>query len=570
MIKKLLLSCTVLTSFVVGSTAVPAQSVVPLSVNTVQANQVLDYSAVVEKLLPSSVSIISTTTAEGLKSQEQDEEGVFAERSPFNDFFKEFFKNYSDKFRRPQKALGSGFVVKVTPDTLHIATNYHVVKGAQKIMIVFHDKTELSGEIHGYDERTDIAVIKVLIPENIKAYIKDNKKSYTAVQFGDSTKLKPGNWVIAIGNPFGLGSSATFGPISSIGRDIMLPSSGSKKVNPYDIDFIQHQAPINVGNSGGMLATLDGFVVGINTAIYTPTGGNVGVGFSIPGYLVVKTINQLIEHGKTKRGWIGVMIQPMTTEMSECYQLDKLGMSNKKCVIVSGVTPKGPSEKAGLKEGDIIFDYNGVELNDTNKISRLVAETEVGKKIPIKIIRNRKEMVLEITIEEYETSPIAVENNKNDKKDNLDKSKVEAFGITVASIPEDERQKLKVPEGHQGVYVTKIDFQKELQIIPGDVLRSCIITEGNLETVIIFKTLEDVKSAIKTIREKKLNKACFRVARDMDGSGKLSEIYLVVSTEEPVAKEDVKETDKKPVTPQVATAPSAQTESVDKNKDAKK
>lgn len=531
MIKKILLSCTVLTSCVIASQSATATApanlpapVTSLSVVPSTDSKVLDYSSVVEKLLPSSVSIIATTTAESMKSQDPEEEGPFGGRSPFDDFFKDFFKNYSDKFRRPQKALGSGFIVKVDSNSVYVATNYHVVKGAQKITIVFHDKSELSGEIKGCDERTDIAVIKVPI--------KDSKKTYTPVQFGDSTKLKPGNWVIAIGNPFGLGSSATFGPISSIGRDIMLPSSGSKKVNPYDIDFIQHQAPINVGNSGGMLATLEGFVIGINTAIYTPTGGNVGVGFSIPGYLVVKTINQLIEHGKTKRGWIGVMIQPMTNEMAECYQLEKLGMTDKKCVIVSGVTPKGPSEKAGLKEGDIIFEYNGIPLNESNKISRLVAETEVGKKVPIKIIRNRKEMVLDITIEEYETSPIAVEGSKKGNDAIIDKSKINAFGITIGSIPEDERGRLKVPEGHEGVYITKVDYQKEISLLPGDVLRSCIITEGDIETVMIFKTLKDVEAAIKTIKEKKIPKVCFRVARDIDGSGKLSEIYLVVSTEE--------------------------------------
>lgn len=538
MIKKILLSSTILSSCLSVSIASSAVSSAPapLVVTACNDSKVLDYSSVVEKLLPSSVSIIATTTAESMKSQDPEEEGPFGGRSPFDDFFKDFFKNYSDKFRRPQKALGSGFIVKADSNSVYVATNYHVVKGAQKITIVFHDKSELSGEIKGCDERTDIAVIKVPI--------KESKKTYTPVQFGDSTKLKPGNWVIAIGNPFGLGSSATFGPISSIGRDIMLPSSGSKKVNPYDIDFIQHQAPINVGNSGGMLATLEGFVIGINTAIYTPTGGNVGVGFSIPGYLVVKTINQLIEHGKTKRGWIGVMIQPMTNEMAECYQLEKLGMADKKCVIVSGVTPKGPSEKAGLKEGDIVFEYNGVPLNESNKISRLVAETEVGKKVPIKIIRNRKEMVLDITIEEYETSPIAVENSKKGNGAIIDKSKINAFGITVGSIPEDERGRLKVPEGHEGVYITKVDYQKEISLLPGDVLRSCIITEGDIETVMIFKTLKDVEVAIKTIKEKNLPKVCFRVARDIDGAGKLSEIYLVVSTEEDKVLEKAEENKK--------------------------
>ena len=523
MIKLLLLSCLIFDAACfasAGTQVIDAKQNVQASASVSPAFP--DFSNVVEKLVVSSVSIVTTTTPDAMmRSQDSEDGGAFGNGSPFEDLFKDFFKNYFDKIRRPQKALGSGFIVKADKGCIYIATNYHVVKGAQKITIIFNDKSKLSGVIHGVDERTDIAVIKVQITGDSKKYI--------PVSFGDSTALKSGQWVVAIGNPFGLGSTATFGPVSSTGRDIYLPSSGSKKINPYDVDFIQHQAPINVGNSGGMLATLDGLVVGINTAIFTPSGGNVGVGFAIPSYLAKKTIEQLIENRITKRGWIGVTIQPVTSEMAECYGLDRLGITqDKKCVIVNSVSKNGPAEKAGVKEGDIIFSLNGVALTDTNRLSRLVAESDIGKEVKLELIRNRQKITLNIVIQEYETSPI-VEQSKKDEKNSAIVNKIEMFGLTLLPVPQDQRLKANIPEGHEGVYVSKIDLQKDLTFLPGDILRSCVVIVGDKEFVVVFKNMSDVNAAIRLIKENKLKNVCFRVGRMIDD--KMAEIYLTLSTE---------------------------------------
>lgn len=515
--KKILL----LTCFgVLVSTGYTATSVSPATQaqhsGQIQSQTMPDFSYAFESVKDSCVSILSTTASSN-KMGDFEDGGEFGSIIPFDDLFKDFFKNYGEKIKRPQKALGSGFIIKVTDDDVFIVSNYHVVKNSQKIMVTFHDNSELPATMQGFDERVDLCVLKVSL--------KKSEKEYKAVAFGESNDLKVGQVLMAIGFPFGLGLTATFGPVSCVKRDISL----GKGVD-LGSGYIQHQAAINIGNSGGPLFDISGKCVGVNTAIISMTGGNVGIGFAIPGNIVQKTCAQIIEFGKTKRGYLGITIQPMDKKLLDAY---KVSSKDKKYVIVNGLAEGGNGAKAGLQVGDIITHCGSVELTDLNKLPNLVADSEIGKEVELKVLRNGKEMTLKVLVGEYEQTPDVIGAEVKDKtKDGKDAKKIEAFGLTITPVIPSYKKKFNIPDDQEGALVSKTDTQKEIDILPGDLLKSITIVfteqDQRKEIIVELKNLEAVSSAIKTIQEKKSTAVSVRIQRII--GDKPVDLYLALET----------------------------------------
>ena len=301
----------------------------------------------------------------------------FGPHDPFRDFFDRFFEGQPPKNFR-QKSLGTGFIIDKDG---YILTNNHVVENTDEIRVKLHDKGEYDAEIVGRDPKTDLALIKI-----------EADRDLTPMKLGDSEKLRVGDWVVAIGNPYGLGNTVTAGIVSAKYRQI---GAGA-----YD-NFIQTDAPINPGNSGGPLLDTQGNVVGINTAIYSRSGGNVGIGFAIPVNMAKDLLPQL-KKGKVVRGWLGVMIQKITTELK-----DKLKLDEKTGALVADVTDGGPAEKAGLKRGDVIIEFDGNEVEESDDLPYMVASTPVGKKVDVKVVRKGKETTIEVEIGEMAEDEVA-------------------------------------------------------------------------------------------------------------------------------------------------------------------
>ena len=439
------------------------------------------FAHVAEPALPSVVNIATTQI---IDPKAKGERPNIPSGTPFDELFREFFDHQQFDAPRKVQSLGSGFIISVTPDSAYIVTNNHVIADAKKITIYLHDKTELDAVVHGADERTDIAVLKVKLAD-----LPENKRNLIALNWGNSDEARVGDWVLAIGNPFGLGSSVTAGIVSSKGRDLMTPGR-----DRYVDDFLQHSAQINMGNSGGCLLNMKGQVVGVNTAIFSPTGGNVGVGFAVPSGVGKKTVDQLIDFGRTKRGWLGVRIQHLTDDMAEALGLKVQG------AMVSGATGDGPAKKAGIQDGDIIIEYDSKLINDQNRLSRLVGETEIGKTVPVKVWRKGKEITLKITVGEYE------EAAKNGKMDDSDTSKAqnvttsEILGISLSPITEGTQRKYNIPPQTKGVLITKVEptsAGEDAGLIAGE-----IIVEVNQKDVLKPQDVLDfIKEAKKNGRK---------------------------------------------------------------------
>lgn len=323
------------------------------------------FSPLAKRLMPAVVNISTTqTVASGLPN--------FGEGSPL-ERFNPFFNRDDDGFRR-EGSLGSGFVISA--DGL-IVTNNHVIEAADEIEIVFSDGRSLSAVLVGRDADTDLAVLKV-----------ESDTPLPFVEFADSDAAEVGDWVMAIGNPFGFGGSVSVGIISALERDIQ---SGR-----YD-DFIQTDAAINRGNSGGPLFSLSGEVVGVNTAIISPTGGSIGIGFSIPANLARQVTRQIIDFGAPRRGWLGVNIQAVTQDLARSYGLDRATG-----VILTNVADDGPARAAGLEVGDLLLTFDGREITSERVLSRIVADTEIGKSVPIALVRDRRRQTIRVTLGELE------------------------------------------------------------------------------------------------------------------------------------------------------------------------
>src|SRR6188508_920551 len=378
--------------------------------------------------------------------------------SPFEEFFEEFFKNrrgqngqngpgQNNQTPTPRRvnSLGSGFIID--PSGL-VVTNNHVISEADEVSVILNDGTRLKAEIMGRDTKVDLAVLKVTPTVPLKA-----------VKFGDSDKLRLGEWVIAIGNPFSLGGTVTAGIVSARNRDI---NSG-----PYD-NYIQTDASINRGNSGGPLFNLEGEVVGVNTAIISPSGGSIGIGFAVPSKTALPVIDQLKQFGETRRGWLGVRIQQVTDEIAE-----SLKISPARGALVAGVDDKGPAKPAGIEPGDVIIKFDGKDIKEMRDLPRVVADTPIGKQTPVTIIRKGKEETKTVTLGRLEDGEkVAAADPKGDAAP--DKGVVKkTLGIELANMSDDLRKRYKIKDSVKGVVITGIDANSpaaDKRLSAGDVI----------------------------------------------------------------------------------------------------
>jgi serine protease Do len=409
------------------------------------------FADLADKLLPAVVNISTTQVVEGRGGVEIPQ---LPPGSPFEDFFKEFFERNIPQERRSRKStsLGSGFVIDPAG---YIVTNNHVIQDADEITVSFNDNTRLKAEVVGRDAKTDLAVLKVK-PEG----------KLTHVKFGNSETARVGDWIVAIGNPFGLGSTVTAGILSARGRNI--------NAGPYD-DFLQTDASINRGNSGGPMFNLDGGVIGINTAIFSPSGGSVGIGFAIPSAVAEPVIKQLIKHGKVDRGWLGVHIQAVTPEIAET-----LGLKESKGALIASVIKDGPAEKAKIKAGDVILKFGKREVDKMRNLPRIVAETPVGTTVNAEVWRDKKRIVLPVTVAKLED-----QEEKMTTADEPMKSKgakqVKALGLTLSAITPALRKKFNLTDKAKGVVI--LDVGKDSAASEKGIRVGDLIDEVNQEEV---------------------------------------------------------------------------------------
>jgi serine protease Do len=359
--------------------------------------------------------------------------------SPFEEFFDDFFKNRrggpggSSKGGelQPHKtnSLGSGFIV----DTSGIVvTNNHVIADADEINIIMNDGSKFKAELVGVDKKTDLAVLKF-----------KPTKPLVAVKFGDSDKLRLGEWVIAIGNPFSLGGTVTAGIVSARNRDI---ASG-----PYD-NYIQTDAAINRGNSGGPLFNLDGEVIGVNTLIISPSGGSIGIGFAVPSKTVAGVVDQLRQFGELRRGWLGVRIQPVTDEIAE-----SLNIKPARGALVAGVDDKGPAKPAGIEPGDVVVKFDGKDVKEPKDLSRVVGDTTVGKTVDVVIIRKGQEETRQVTLGRLDDGDKAVQASAKTPEPAEKPVTQKALGLDLASLSKDLRSRYKIKDSVKGVIITNVD-----------------------------------------------------------------------------------------------------------------
>ena len=385
------------------------------------------FADLAERVMPSVVNISTTTT---VTTQSNPFPFQFPPGSPFEDMFKEF----GTPQKRKSSALGSGFIID---ETGIVITNNHVIQGAEDIVVRVNGDKEFKAKVIGADPGMDIAVLQM-----------ETDEKFVPVNFGDSDKARIGDWVIAIGNPFGFGGTVTSGIISARNRSIGL--------SRYE-DFIQTDASINVGNSGGPLFNMDGDVIGINTAILGPSG-SIGIGFAIPSNNAKKVIEQLIEFGETKRGWLGVRIQYVSKEIAEVEKLDK-----PRGALVASVADGSPSDDAGIKPGDIILEFDGKLINEMSELPKIVAATDVGKKVKLKIWRNQRELEKEIILGRLETSSDFKSQGKVTQKPK--EKTIEGLKITVRLLDKDDVVERKLPKGTTGVVITKIEKDSPLNYL---------------------------------------------------------------------------------------------------------
>jgi len=386
------------------------------------------------------------------------------EDNPFGDMFNDpFFRHFfGDQFGEPghkrkfkSSALGSGVIVS---ENGYILTNNHVVKGADEIKVILYDKREFKGKVVGTDPRTDLAVVKI------------NAKDLPTLSFGDSGKLKTGDVVLAIGNPFGLNQTITMGIVSAVGRS---------NIGLADFeDFIQTDAAINPGNSGGALVNGSGKLVGINTAIFSTSGGYMGIGFAIPSDMAKTVMDSIIEHGRVIRGWLGVSIQNLTPELAK-----SLGIKATEGALIAGIEGDSPAEKAGLKRGDLVTELNGKKIADVTNLRNMVAATAPGTRVDFKVIRNGKELSITATLGEYHEKKVV-------KKTAYDNA---LEGVTVQELTSSLRDNLNLPKGLVGVAVTDVEHDSPAQ---GLLQKNDVIQEVDRKPVRDTQEYEEIVSKI--------------------------------------------------------------------------
>jgi serine protease Do len=434
------------------------------------------FAPLVKKVSPAVVNISVTQSAASDTMAEESEPGSSPgfPNSPFDEFLRRFFDQQNQNGQRhifPQMpegqahriALGSGFIIDASG---YVVTNSHVVGNASKVEVTLQDDSKYPAKIIGRDPKTDIALLK------IKA-----DKSLPYVTFGDSTTAQVGDWVMAVGNPFGLGGTVTTGIISARGRDI---HSG-----PFD-DFLQIDAPINRGNSGGPTFNLDGQVIGINTAIYSPNGGSVGIGFAVPSNLAKTIVTQLEEHGKVSRGWLGVQIQEVTPAIAA-----SLGLQGEHGAIVAVVTPNSPGAKAGLKQGDVILTLNGSEVSHLRDLPRLVAETAPDTAAKMKVWRNGQTIELQATLGELPNNEQVASATDGQQQD--ESARADALGMHFAPLNSQLRRELHIGKDAEGVVVTRVD--------PGSAADEVGLSDGDVVVAIDQQAVKTPQEAASKLKE---------------------------------------------------------------------
>mgnify|MGYP001204334919 CR=1 FL=1 len=418
-----------------------ALMVAPLAVGSAVARPIDGFADLAERLTPAVVNISTSQKVEQRRSRGPGQ-------PPFDRFFEEFFNQRRGGGQAPNQkvsSLGSGFVVD--PNGI-IITNNHVIEEADEITVTFSDGAKLDAELIGRDPKTDLAVLKVR-----------SKKRLPFVSLGDSDKARVGDWVIAIGNPFGLGGSLSAGVISAINRDI--------NAGPYD-SFIQTDAAINRGNSGGPLFNMRGEVIGVNSAIISPSGGSVGIGFSIPSNLAKTVTAQLQNFGETRRGWLGVRIQQVTDELAEGLSLGKA-----RGALVSEISPDGPAEKGGVKVGDVIVRFDGKPVPTMRDLPRIVAETTIDKPVQVEVIRRGKSRMLKIVTGRLEEASSKPENEKQTQEKVRSDDDESYIGLTLQSLSRENRQRFGLGDDVIGAVIVDVERDSaafEAGIRPGDVV----------------------------------------------------------------------------------------------------
>ena len=408
------------------------------------------FADLVEELIPAVVSIASTTI---VKKKPEQLIPKFPEGSPFDEFFRDYFNQQRrSPSQRPLIGLGSGFILD---ESGIIVTNNHVIEAADQITVIMFDQIEYQAELVGRDPKADLAVLKIN-PEG---------KKLKSLMWGDSDTARVGDWTIAIGNPLGLGGTVTAGIISAISRDI----GGG----PY-VKFIQTDASINRGNSGGPLFNIQGEVIGINAAIISHTGGSIGLGFAIPSNSAKKIIAQLREFGRTKRGWLGVEITKVTQDIA-----DSLELPDTRGAFVSSLNPDGPSKKAGIQEGDVILKFNDIDVTNMIDLPRLVAESDIDSLAKVEVWRKNKVLTIEVKLGELPEKNYAKEKSSKDDPEISNETKILDLGISISSTKNDK-----------GVIVTKQTENKKLLV--GD-----IIIEVNREEITSVESFNDLINKIK-------------------------------------------------------------------------
>ncbi|WP_298963875.1 Do family serine endopeptidase [uncultured Roseibium sp.] len=438
-------------------------------VQTAKAQGPVSVADLAENLADAVVNISTAQTVQGRRSVPMPQ---VPDGSPFQEFFEEFFNRQNrdnDQPRRVQ-SLGSGFVIDGEEGI--IITNNHVIEGADEVTANFNDGTKLKAEILGTDEKTDLAVLKVVPETPLKA-----------VSLGDSDAIRVGDWVMAIGNPFGLGGTVTVGIVSARNRDI---NSG-----PYD-NFIQTDASINRGNSGGPLFDMQGNVVGINTAIISPSGGSIGIGFAIPAKTATRVIDQLREFGETRRGWLGVRIQEVTDEIAE-----SLGMDEAMGALVAGVTEDGPASKAEIEPGDVIIKFDGNEVEAMRELPRMVAETAIGKDVEVIVLRKGEEVTISVTLERLEENDVTEASATTEEEpEEKPVEKSEVLGMTLSELDDELREQFSIEADVTGVVVTEVETgssAEEKRVQAGDVIKE--VAQEPVETP------ADVEAEIEKLKE---------------------------------------------------------------------
>jgi serine protease Do len=427
-----------------------------------------------------SAAVVNISTTQAASTPERSGPGARPQLppgSPFEEFFEEFFKNRRGQGDTPApnrpprrvNSLGSGFVID--PSGI-VVTNNHVIAEADEITVIFTDGTRLKAEVLGKDQKTDLAVLRVKSDKPLKA-----------VKFADSDKVRLGEWVIAIGNPFSLGGTVTAGIVSARNRDI---NSG-----PYD-NYIQTDASINRGNSGGPLFNMDGEVIGVNTAIISPSGGSIGIGFAVPSKTAMPVIEQLRQFGETRRGWLGVKIQQVTDEIAE-----SLGIKPARGALIAGVDDKGPAKPAGIEAGDVIVKFDGKDIKEMRDLPRIVADTPVGKDVPVVIIRKGKEQTKTVKLGRLEDgekpAPASLKSQPPAEKPVVQRT----LGLQLADMSDALRQRYKIKDSVKGVVITDVDASSvaaDKRLVPGTVLVA-IEQEQITNAADVAKRVEALKKA---------------------------------------------------------------------------